>query len=435
MSENVLILFHITRVIFALSNIWLMYSFLTPKRPLWFQIIAFAGTMFLHISLRTLLTPLGLDPFLIGYVLAVLYLLPVALIFKESIHIKLFVVFMVVSLSQFNFLSCLFLEQLLFGQMVSGLALSGQLLELFFIPLIRKYIIPHIKNILEMINHQNYIFTLFPFFSFILLAFYGVQRKYLLSIFIPLVLSTMIIFFAYYLISLSIEQTTRQQQLEKQMAIQRDHYLNLNDSITTARRIRHDLRHHLVTILEFLEKRDAAAAQKYLNQLFDFYDDNAIPSVCNNQFADALICHYLKLAKQQGISVATDLNIPDNLGINTLDLCVIIGNCLENALEACQNIADSEARCIDMSAIINKEYLVMKFTNSFNGLIQYQNDDFVSSKKSPEHGIGLSSVKSLVAKYQGHCSISFEQHVFEVSVSLKLTDTLPFHILQNNTIS
>ena len=424
MSENALILFHISRIIFAISNIWLMYSFLTPRRPIWFQAIAFIGTAVLHVSLRALLTPLGLDPFLIGYALAVLYLIPVALVFKETIHIKIFVVFMIVSLSQFNFLSCLFLEQIIFGQMVSGLVLAGQLLELFSIPLIRKYIIPHIKNILEMINRQNYIFTLFPFFSYILLAFYGVQRKYLLSIFIPLVLSIMIIFFAYYLISLSIERTTRQQQLEKQMAIQRDHYLNLNDSITAARRMRHDLHHHLVTLLELLDKKDAPAAQKYLNQLCDFYDDNAIPSVCNNQSADALICHYLKLAKQLGISVATDLNIPDTLGIHALDLCVIIGNCLENALEACRSITDSEARFIDMSAVIAKGYLVMKFTNSFNGFIEYQNDDFISWKKSPEHGIGLASVKSLADKHQGHCSVSFNQHIFEVSVSLKLPDTL-----------
>jgi len=67
-------------------NIWLMYSFLTPKRPLWFQIMIFAGTALLHVSLRALLTPLGLDPFLIGYALAVLYLLPAALVFKETIH-------------------------------------------------------------------------------------------------------------------------------------------------------------------------------------------------------------------------------------------------------------------------------------------------------------------------------------------------------------
>lgn len=214
MSETELILLHLGRVVFAISNILLLNSFLTPMRPLWFQTIAFVGTVPVHLFLRALLTPIGLDPFLIGYILALLYLVPVTLVFKETIYTKFFVVFMVVSLSQFNFLFFLFIEQLVFNHMVVSLILIGQLLELASIPLIRRYITPHIKNILEIINHQNRIFTLFPFFSYLLLAFYGIQRKYLLSVFIPLVLSTIIIFFSYYLIAISIGQTKRRKQME-----------------------------------------------------------------------------------------------------------------------------------------------------------------------------------------------------------------------------
>ena len=256
MPESTLILINVSRAVFLISNILLTYSFLSPKRPLWFQIIAFAGTWFAQYFLRGLLTPTGIDTFLIGYMLTILYLVPFVLVFKETLHAKIFVLFMVTSLSQFNFLICLFLELLIFNHMVGGLILAGQLLELSSIPLIRRYITPHIKNILEIINHQNPIFTLFPVFSFILLAFYGVQRTYLLSVFIPLVLATIIISFSYYLIAISIDRTKRHQQLEKQLALQRDHYRNLSDSITTTKATRHDLRHHLVTILEFLGKKD-----------------------------------------------------------------------------------------------------------------------------------------------------------------------------------
>lgn len=420
MSENALILFHVSRIVFAISNIWLMYSCLTPKRTLWFQILAFVGTVVLHLSLRALLTPMGLDPFFIGYALAVLYLLPVALIFRETLHIKLFVVFMIVSLSQVNFLICLFLEQILFGHMVSGFVLTGQLLELLSIPLVIKYIIPHIKNILEMINQQNYIFTLFPFFSYILLAFYGVERNYLLSIFIPLVLSTVIILFAYYLIARSIDRTKRQQQLEKQLALQRNHYRNLNDSIAATRATRHDLRYHLVTISGLLRKQDAAMAQEYLTRLCNSYDDSSIPTVCRNQSADALICHYLMLAKQENIAFGTNLHIPDDLGIDDLDLCVVIGNCLQNAFEACSKLDGDQPRFIDMKATVTKGYLVIKIANSFNGLVEQYDDDFISSKRGTGSGIGLTSIKTVAAKYQGHSQISFDQKVFIVSVSLQL---------------
>jgi len=424
MSDSTLILFNVSRAIFFISNILLTYSFLTPKRPVWFQIIAYAGTWVAQYLVRVLLTPTGLDTFLIGYMLTILYFVPIVLVFKETLNAKFFVLFMVTSLSQFNFLICLFVEQLVFGHMVGGLILAGQVLELASMPLIRRNITPHVKNILEIIGQQNPIFTLFPFLSFLLLAFYGIQRTYLLSIFIPLVLSTIIISIAYYLIALSIDRTKRHQLLEKQLDLQRDHYSNLSDSITAARASRHDLRHHLVTISEFLGKKEAAAAHEYLNRLCNHYDDSHIPTVCHNQSADALICHYLKLARQQGINVDVKLHIPDNLGIDNLDLCVIIGNCLENAIEACSKINGTEPCFIDINASISKGYLVIKITNAFQGIVQPQDDGFVSSKRSAGSGLGLSSVKTLAAKYHGQCFISFDQHVFKVSISLKLPETV-----------
>ena len=306
--------------------------------------------------------------------------------------------------------------------MVGGLILLGQLLELAAILLFRRYVIPYVKNILEIIDRQNPVFTLFPFLSFILLAFYGVQRNYILSIFIPLVLSTLIIAVAYYLIAISIERTKRQHVLEKQLALQRDHYCNLNESITAAKATRHDLRHHLVTVLGFLERKDAVAAKEYLNRLCNTYDDCSIPSVCRNQTADALFCHYLTLAKQEDIAVTTNLDIPDDLGIEDIDLCVIIGNCLENAIEACRKQTIAESRFININVKINKEYLVVKIENSFNGLVQQQNEVCLSSKRVADSGIGLGSIKTLAAKYQGHCMISFDQKIFKVSVALKLAD-------------
>ena len=214
LSDTTLLLFHTSRVFFAASNILLMYALLTVKRPLPFQLSLWAGTIGTHFLMQNLLRPLGLDPFLIGYVLAVLYMVPVCFIFKETLQVKFFVVFLALSLTQFNVLCFLFAEQLLFSQLVGGLVFGGQLLLLLSIPKIKKHIAPHIKNILEVISQHNPVFSLLPFFSFMLLAFYGVQRKYLLSIFIPLLLSTVIIFFSYYLLAIVIAQVKRQKQLE-----------------------------------------------------------------------------------------------------------------------------------------------------------------------------------------------------------------------------
>ncbi len=418
------IIVFVSRAVFLITNILLLYIFLTPRRPFWFQMTAFIVTWITIYFLRDILQSIITDPFLLGYILGSLYMIPCALIFKETMNAKLFVFFMIFSLSQFTFLIFLFLEQLLFNHYVGGLVLAGLLLEAASLPLIKKYVSPYAGNMIAIIDQRNFVFTCFPLLSFVLLAFYGVQRTYLLSNFIPLVVNTLLILFTYYLVATAIYQTMRNQQAEKQLALQHEHYRNLNDSINAMKIMRHDLRHHLVTCLEFLVKKDSAAAEIYLGQLCNHYDDIALPKVCSNQIADALISYYLKAAQEQGITVNTNLHLPGNLGIDDQDLCVILGNCLENAVEACSKMPPDQLRFIDIKTTIAKNHLVIKIANSFCGSVIRQGDGFVSSKHGNDHGMGLASVKALTSKYHGYCSMYCEQQVFKVAVSLKLPETV-----------
>jgi len=214
MSESAVVLITISRVVFALVSIVLDYTFLTSQRPVWFQVSAFAGTWLLTCFLRGLMSPFLTDPLLVGIILSLTYLVPFALVFQETFHAKIFVFFMVSSVSLCIILISLYVEVLLYGHAIGAVILTGFLLELACIPLIRKHVRPHVKNILAVINQHNSSFALFPILSFALLAFYGVHRTYLLSTFISLVLCTMVVAFTYYLIALSIDQTKRNRQLD-----------------------------------------------------------------------------------------------------------------------------------------------------------------------------------------------------------------------------
>jgi len=424
MQDFTIILVSLLRLVFLMTNILLINAFLTPKRPLWFQTVAFTLTWVSAYFLEGLLQPVISEPFLRYYVVGLLYMVPCVPIFKETLHAKLFVFFMIYSLSQFALVIFMFLEQLLFNHIIGSLILTGLLLELASLPLIRKYITPHVRNIIEIISQKNFIFIIFPILSSLLLAFFDVKRTDSLSTFMSLLLCTLLIVFTYYLIARSIDQTRRHQQLEKQLALQRDHYHNLNSSINTARANRHDLRHHLVTSLEFLAKNNAAAAQEYLKRLCNHYDDSSIVTVCQNESADALISYYFKLAKQHDIDFVINLHLPKDLAIDDLDLCVILGNCLQNAIDACNKMNRDEPRFINITTQITKGYLLIKIDNSFNGIVQQQGNVFFTSKSGTNHGIGLSSVKELTAKYSGHFASSFDQQIFKVSVSLKLPTTV-----------
>ena len=425
MQEFTTILPPVFTFIFLVTNILLTYIFLTPRGHWGGHILAFAVAWVAEHLLRSLLQTVILDHFLLSYIVGLLYIIPIALIFKETLQAKLFVFFLIFSMSQFIILIFLFLEQLVFNQIVFIFMLTGALLEMASLPLIRRYVKPLVRDIIDIISQQNTSFTFFPVLAFILMSFYGVRANSLVANFIPLILSTLLLVYAYYLIARSIDQTKRHQALEKHLALQRDHYQNLYKSIADTKAIRHDLRHHLATLTEFLGKNNASAALEYINQLSRIYDDSFLPSVCSNKSADALIAHYLKMAKRLNIATATELNLPDGLGIDELDLCVILGNCLENAIEACSKIGGEESGCIDIKSEITKGHLLITITNSFNGLVLPRDGDrLLSTKKGADHGMGLSSVKALAAKYAGHFDSSFDQRVFKVSVSLKLPKNL-----------
>lgn len=214
MSENTLVLINLSRVVFIIANVWLDYSFLTSKRPVWFQITAIAGTGVTTYLLGGLLSPMIADDFWLRYILNLLYLVPFVLIFKETLSAKIFIFFMVFSLSQCNFLVLKYLELLIFENVVGDLLLIGMLLELSCVPFIKKYLRVHVRNILEVIEQQNPIFTAFPILSFLMLAFYRAEINYSVGTFILLVLNVLLIGFSYYLIALSIHQTKQHQQLE-----------------------------------------------------------------------------------------------------------------------------------------------------------------------------------------------------------------------------
>ena len=423
MEGNVILSIYLSRAAFLMANILLMYVFLTPKRSWRFQITVYIATFIMAQIFREVLRPLISNPFLLGYCIGVFYLIPTVLIFKETIYTKFFVFFMSYSLTQFIALILMFLEQLIFHRIVGRVVLIGMLLELTSLPLIKKYISPHVRDISDIIQHRIFSAVFFPLLSFMELAFYGVQRTELIANIIPVIVSTLLILFTYYLMAAAIHQTKRTQEAEKQLALQREHYRNLNDSINTAKIIRHDLHHHLVTCLEFLKKSNPDAAEHYLSQLCNTFEETTISKVCSNQSADALICHYLKLAKQQEIAVNTDLYLPEDLEIDDQDLCVILGNCLDNAIEACMKLPDKQLRKINLKATISKGHLIINIENTFNGLVRHEGGRYVSTKSGGDHGIGLSSVKALTAKYHGHCSVSCDEQRFKVAIALRLPES------------
>ena len=212
-----------------------------------------------------------------------------------------------------------------------------------------------------------------------------------------------------HLSQLEIENYMMEQQnksYEKQLLI-------MKDSEEATRALRHDLKNHLTT-LDALSQEGAAA--KYAQSLAQQLQDTQSLSNTGLLALDSLI-NYKLSPLETDIKLTYDVHISPDLPIDDFDLIIILGNLIDNALEALEKIDDGQK---EFSLLINydKGRLVIQLKNSYVGEL---NKTLYTTKTDKQyHGIGLKNVKSVVQKYRGTLDITFSNSIFTAEVILYL---------------
>lgn len=222
----------------------------------------------------------------------------------------------------------------------------------------------------------------------------------------------------------SIDLKNKQKQLsfEKdlmdiQIKEQKTHSQILSQQEQLLSQQRHDLRHHL-NVVKALAKDENTDLQEYLQSLMENIPA-ASRKFCENQAVNAIISHYYMLSAQKQIKLSLDLTVPSaNKHISDSDLCIIFGNLLENAVEACDRMENGD-KFIELHSMIQYDILTITMDNSFNGQIVKDGEKFHSSKRDA-CGIGLSSILSVATKSGGNASFKGNGKVFQSSVYLNL---------------
>lgn len=143
--------------------------------------------------------------------------------------------------------------------------------------------------------------------------------------------------------------------------------------------------------------------------------------LCENEAVNALALHYAAIARQEGIEVSFRLDIPRRAGrVQNVDLSRIVGNMLENAIEACRRM-EYGARRIQLKSMIREDMLILVMDNSFDGDFMQRGDGLAVSRKR-ESGIatGLSSIRSVAERYDGTALFETDDRVFKTSVRLDM---------------
>ena len=211
----------------------------------------------------------------------------------------------------------------------------------------------------------------------------------------------------------------RHQILTYQLKAQKEKYAQISSSYRETRRIVHDTKKHYLAIDSHIEKEQYTKLREYLKEaLYDL--DNTYSKInTGNLVIDALVSNSVNIANERGIVMEYDIHIDkDIIKTDDYDLSIIIGNLLENAINACSD-----------SIVKDKPKLQLTiFTDNDNNLVFKLKNPIPASKKSSDsetnlyHGYGLENVKNTVSKLNGTYIIDDKNGIFDVSIVLPNID-------------
>lgn len=191
---------------------------------------------------------------------------------------------------------------------------------------------------------------------------------------------------------------------------QREHYNQTLDYIEQVRIIKHDFRHHI----HALHSMEREAQDRYLKNLKEELDRSAELVLCQNRAVNGLLQEYSVRAHQEGMEFEVKADLSAHIPVDDLTLCIVIGNLLENAFEACRRI--SGPRFVHIRARWMEDHLMMMVENSYNGQIKQSGGKILSSKK--DGGLGFLSIRRILNHPGDEFDVDYNNTTFTAMVKI-----------------
>ena len=207
-------------------------------------------------------------------------------------------------------------------------------------------------------------------------------------------------------------------QLEAyQQELLETHYLEVDNMYKQIRGWRHDYRNHIQVMKAYAAKEDWAAIRNYLDDLDQ--DLTTVDTVIKtgNAMTDAILNSKISLAKSKDIPVIADAHVPVKLKSSEIDLCCILGNLFDNAIEASLPLPE-ERRLIRVYMDMKNTQLYISFTNFTAGKKLPKIGGRFRTTKGEGHGFGLQRIDAIVERLDGYISRNSEDGAFTTEILL-----------------
>lgn len=181
---------------------------------------------------------------------------------------------------------------------------------------------------------------------------------------------------------------------------------------------RHDYHNHLQVMEAQIALENYDELEIYLDELERDLDGVDTYVKSGNLMADAILNSKLTLAKERDIRINCKVKLPEQLAVADVDLCVILGNLLDNAIEACEQI-EEDKRFLRIYMIVNKSQLYISIQNGAKEELNFNERNYITNKRG-SHGFGMRRVKAMVDKYSGYLNLANEPGIFAAEVTMPL---------------
>ncbi len=201
--------------------------------------------------------------------------------------------------------------------------------------------------------------------------------------------------------------------LNMQIKMVNERLSNSEEKGNSLKILRHDMKHEMLLLSDYIKNRNFDEAEKYINRLISDIDKSTLKHYCDNHSVNVVMSYYDKIADEKDIKFEININLPKTLMVNETDLAVVLSNGLENSINALET-CDNKKIIIKCFTEADKIYLEIK--NPFYDKVIF--DGNIPRSKQENHGYGTKSMVAIVEKYDGVYSFEIENGYFVFQCSM-----------------
>ncbi|HOJ11592.1 MAG TPA: ATP-binding protein [Clostridiales bacterium] len=212
--------------------------------------------------------------------------------------------------------------------------------------------------------------------------------------------------------------SSRLKLANNQIAMQKEYYDTLSRQMNEIREMKHDIRHFIRAMSRLADENKFDELRVFLGEYNEKTDREQLPIFCENTIANSIIGYYYLRAKESGIFFESFCSINRQSVMSDSDLCIVLGNALENSVYACEQMENHEKMYITIKAGTMKKQMLIKLTNSYSGNVEARDGHLISTKSGKSHGLGIRNIERVVASYGGIVKIEYNEKEFILSVAV-----------------